>query len=60
MYQILSSWKGHDTKVIDTADALEEANHLLEEYRMACGDDCVVVLKHVPVPKYDPNHPNFE
>lgn len=59
MYQIKSSWKGHDSKVIDTADTLEEANHLLGEYRMACGPDCLVVLKHVPEIAYDPNHPAF-
>jgi hypothetical protein len=39
MYKIISKYKGSEFEVIDTADNLDEANVMVQEYEMAFGND---------------------
>ena len=39
MYKIISKYKDSEFEVIDTADNLDEANVMVQEYEMAFGND---------------------
>ena len=39
MYKIISKYKGGEFEIIDTANSLDEANFMVQEYEMAFGND---------------------
>jgi hypothetical protein len=60
MYEIVARWTWGGVEVVDTADTREEANALLEEYRMAYGGAATLSVKKAQFQKYSPEQPSFE
>ena len=47
MYKIISKYKGGEFEIIDTANSLDEANVMVQEYEMAFGNDFRVEFARV-------------
>jgi len=45
MYNIIGLYKYNDVEVIDTADSRSEAIRLVNEYRMAFGNEWIIKYK---------------
>ena len=47
MYKIISKYKGGEFEIIDTANSLNEANVMVQEYESAFGNDFRVEFARV-------------